>query len=66
MFDITGYTLRTLFHSQIQEVIREAIRSTIQLTSLENQEQEDCPQTYKQGTIYEAQQDICYSSRDTL
>jgi hypothetical protein len=40
MFDITGYTLRTLFHSQIQEVIREAIRSTIQLTSLENQEQE--------------------------
>jgi hypothetical protein len=49
MFDIRGYTLRTLFHSQIQEVIREAIRSTIQLTSLENQEQEDRPQTYKQS-----------------
>jgi predicted RNA-binding protein YlxR (DUF448 family) len=30
--DITGYTLRTLFHSQIQEVTRDTFRSTIQLT----------------------------------
>jgi len=30
----------------------------------ENQEQNDHSQTYKPRTIYEAQQDMCYSSRD--
>ncbi len=30
----------------------------------ENQEQKDHPQTYEPGTIYEAQQGMCYSSRD--
>jgi hypothetical protein len=32
--------------------------------SLENQEQKAL--TYEQGTIYEAQQNMCYSSRDAL
>ncbi len=34
--------------------------------SLENQEWQDLLQTYKQGTNYEAQQDMCYSSKDAL
>jgi hypothetical protein len=41
-------------------------RDTENSQSLENQEQKDHPQTYEQGMIYEAQQDLCYSSRDTL
>ncbi len=32
--------------------------------SLKNQEEKDHPQTYEPWTINEAQQDMCYSSRD--
>jgi len=32
--------------------------------SPENQEQKDYPQTYEPGAIHEAQQGMCYSSRD--
>jgi hypothetical protein len=36
----------------------------MKFSSLENQEQKDHPQTYEPGTIHEAQQGMCYSSRD--
>jgi len=35
----------------------------IKFSKSENQEQKDHPETDKQGTIYEAQQDMSYSSR---